>query len=179
MKTVIYEYKEPAPYHDKIDFIIHHGADISVSRQIRPLHAKMRMYSGGDPEPLRELEFVVVRFPKSLKAELSTDFYMNLKRVFYHQWEDAGEDTELLLHEGNMGRALEGLAEAGVFRLDTKVYPDFSNGLYLPHYRNPTRLWQRGLNFVTITLSIPQGIGMLIKEESQKRKQAKTDKERV
>ena len=177
MKTVIPEYKELNDHWEKVDYIFHHGKDVSISRQVRPLAENANIYSGIKSDPLTEMEFIVIRFPKHLKPDYSSDFYSSLRRVFYHQWEDAGDDIELLLHEGNSWRVLNGLEEAGVFRFDTKVYPNFKEGLYLPHYRYASKFWQKGLNFVTIVLSIPQVTGMLIKEvyvdRKEKRKNSK------
>lgn len=182
MKTVIPEYTEQNDHWEKVDYIFHHRKDVSISRQVRPIAEHTNIYnsiSQNQKNRLTEMEFIVIRFPKRLKPDYSSDFYLDLRRAFYHQWEESGDDVELLLHEGNIQRALKGLAKAGVYRLDKKVYPDIREGLYLPHYRNPSRFWQRCLNFITISLSVPHGIGMLIKEAYDKRKEKrKIEKEK-
>lgn len=182
MKTVIPEYKEQNDHWEKVDYIFHHGKDVSISRQVRPIAKTTYMYNSirqKDNDRLREMEFIVIRFPKRLKPDYSSDFYLHLRGAFYHQWEESGDDVELLLHEGNIQRALKGLEKEGVYRLDMKVYPDIREGLYLPHYRHANRFWQRCLNFITILLSVPQGIGMLIKEVYDDRKEKrKIEKEK-
>lgn len=173
MKTVIPEYAEPSPYHDRMDFIFHHGQAVSISRQVRPISQTTNMYNSiQQKDRMTEMEYIVIRFPKHLKPDYSSDLYLSLRAVFYHEWINAGDDVELLLHEGNMTRVLWELEKEGVFRMDMKVYADASQGLYLPHYRNPSRFWQKCLNVVTVTLSIPQAMGMLVKEVYDDRKKS-------
>lgn len=172
MKTVIPEYTEPCTYHDRMDFIFHHGQDVSISRQVRPISTTTNMYNSiRQKDRLTEMEFIVIRFPKHLKPDYSSDFYLYLRSAFYHQWEDDGDDVELLLHEGNIQRSLKGLEKEGLYRLDMKVHPDIRQGWYLPHYLDATRFWQKCVNFITILLSVPHGIGMLVKEVMDDRKE--------
>ena len=180
MKTVIPEFTEPTIYHDEMDYIFHHEPTVSISRQVRPLAETTYMYTSigqEDSDRVREMELIVIRFPKHLEPDYSSGLYTALRSAFYHQWLDDGEYVELLLHEGNIIRALRELEKAGVYRLDMKVYADIRQGLYLPHYRYASRFWQRCLNFITITLSVPHGIAMLVKEVYDDRKEKREIKE--
>lgn len=175
MKTIISILEKPVEPHERQDGIFYHPKDVSISWQIRPLPKTTNMYHyrDGIKERITELNVMVIRFPKHLKPEASSELYYALRTVFYFQWVEAGDDVELLLHEGLAVRVFWALAKEGIFRFSIKEYPNVKEARYFPVYQNSVKLWQKAVNVITITSCIPHLIVLTAIEEMEKKKKKK------
>jgi hypothetical protein len=175
MKTIIPYIGEPTYYQDKTDCIFYHDTNVSITREIRPVPEKLSAFSyiDGVETKLTEMSFIVIRFPKSIKEELSHDVYLRLRSVFHFQWGEAGDDVELMIHDGHpaSGLFLE-LDENGLFRYSEKLHPCFKDARYIPYYRYPSTLLQKTVNFFSITTCIPHAIVLMIKDARDDKKRA-------
>lgn len=181
MKTIISYYEEPSLYQDKTDSIFHHDNDVSITREIRPLPEKVAIqrWVDGKETKLEEMSFVVIRFPKSVEKELPHSVYIKLNNLFYFQWGDAGEDSELMIHDGIQatGLFLE-LEKSGLFRYVEKVHPCLKDARYVPFYRYSTNLFQKTITFLGVVASIPHVIVIEIKESREAKKERKAREEK-
>lgn len=175
MKTIIPYLGETTPHQDKTDCIFYHDNNVSITREIRSVPEKLSAFSyiDGVETKLKEMSFIVIRFPKSVKEELTTHVYKRLRDLFYFQWGEAEEDSELMIHDGHpaSGLFLE-LEKVGLFRYSEKLYPHFQDARYISYYRYPSTLLQKTINFFSITTCIPHAIVLMIKDARDDKKRA-------
>ena len=190
MKTIISYYEEPSLYTDKTDSIFYHDKDVSITREIRPLPKKVAIqrWIDGKETKLDEMSFIVIRFSKSVKKELPYSVFTSLHKLFYFQWGESGDNSELMVHDGIQatGLFLE-LEETGLFRYVEKVHPSLKDAQYVPFYRYSTNIFQKTITFLGMMASIPHVIVLATKESreakselnarEEKRRQEETEKD--
>lgn len=174
MKTILPVNRNYGGTCERVDFIFYHDAEVSIVRALRPVAASTYLYKPIEhhkSERVQEMEFVVVRFPKHMKPNDPTALQSALSRLFYVQWQEVDEQTlELQLDGANLSKTFIELERAGIFRFALKAHADFSSGQYLPHYRQTACFGHHLVNVLTMTLSIPHVLGILVNDSRKRRK---------
>lgn len=150
--------------------LFYHSKSVHITQEIRPVpaHWNASQTVDGVESPLVEMLFFVLRFPKAWRSRIAHDAF---RYVDVKVWNQMENEWELLVPTNAYnGSLFESLARSGFFRYTEKLSPLSNEGLYLPHYQTPVRLWQKLSNVAGVTLSIPQVSWLAYQERKQESK---------
>jgi hypothetical protein len=121
--------------YEKRKVILRHDKDVRIFKEVRKAHLEL---TDGKGNPIENIEYIVIRFPKTKKIDLgSLKMNSHDRWVTGFQMNDLGDEMELLFYNRiTFVNKIYALRNAGLFKVTQRRIPDKEKGEIFYFYIN-------------------------------------------
>ncbi|PLS19543.1 hypothetical protein CVD28_03755 [Bacillus sp. M6-12] len=153
---------------DKRTVIIRHNKDVKITREVRKDHIE---WTDGEGNLLENRNYIVIRYPKSKKVDLSKWKWSNDDRFSIgFVMNELENEMELLFYDRvTFGWRLYELEQTGLFKVQQRIIPEWKEyGDLFPFFINARGFREWTFNIIFGLIQLPF---WLYRERQNKRKE--------